>query len=122
MFRAAATILIFLLATSFAHAQREFRSSTRFEPPPESFHAPDSLRVLEEQLKRGQFVESATAIDALLRDNASAITPINERESMSVENWLDVTVARYLKDFTPIYSAQFDEAAKKALDELLDQS
>jgi outer membrane protein assembly factor BamB len=122
MFRAAAAIVFLLLATAFAHAQREFRSATRFDPPPESFHAPDSLRVLQEQLKRGQFVESATQIDALLRDNASAITPINERESMSVGNWLDVTVARYLKDFTPIYSAQFDESAKKAFDELLDQS
>ncbi len=49
MFRCAAVFIALGLAASFAPAQREFRSATRFDPPAESFHAPDSLRVLEDQ-------------------------------------------------------------------------
>jgi len=121
MLRAGTVVVAILLAVSFAHAQREFRSATRFDPPPESFHAPDSLRVLEDQLKRGQFIEAATQIDSLLRDNADAITPVDERGLMSVGNWLDLAAARYVKDVTAAYSGQFDEPAKKALDDLREQ-
>src|SRR3954469_20396969 len=69
MSRIATALIMIVLVGSFAHAQREFRSATRFDPPPESFHAPDSLRVLEDQLKRGRFIEAATQIESLLRDN-----------------------------------------------------
>src|SRR5258706_6804740 len=120
MFRAA-VVIFFLGFVSIAQAQREFRSATRFDPPPESFNSPESLRVIEDQLKRGQFPEAAAQIESLLRDNADAITPVDERSLMSVGNWLDVATARYLKDFTVAYSAQFDEAAKKALDDLREQ-
>jgi len=119
MFRAVVVVLLALV--SFAHAQREFRSATRFDPPPESFHSPDSLRVIEDQLKRGQFPEAAAQIESLLRDNADSITPVDERGRMSVGNWLDLATARYLKDLTAAYSAQFDEAARKALDDVREQ-
>src|SRR5258705_12571643 len=121
MYRFAAIALVLFLTCALAPAQREVRSATRFDPPAESFHAPDSLRVLEDQLKRGQFIEAATAIESLLRDNANAITPLDERGSMSVGNWLDVAVARYEKDLSAGYSGQFDEPAKKALDDLREQ-
>lgn len=121
MFRSAAALIALGVLACFAQAQREFRSATRFDPPAESFHAPDSLRVLEAQLKAGQFIEAATAIESLLRDSAHAITPTDERGSMSVENWLDVAAARYLKEIGTAYSGQFDEPSKKALDELRDQ-
>src|SRR3954462_1363563 len=98
MYRLAAVLIALLLTASLAPGQREFRSATRFDPPAESFNAPDSLRVLEAQLKVGRFVEAATAIESLLRDSAYAITPTDERGSMSVENWLDVAAAPYLRD------------------------
>ena len=114
-------IVLLFFASAVAHAQREFRSATRFDPPAESFHAPDSLKILEDQLKRGQFIEAATAIESLLRDNANAITPLDERGLMSVGNFLDVTAARYEKELSAAYSGQFDEAAKKALGDLREQ-
>src|SRR5205085_1467399 len=49
----------------------------RFDLPPESFNSPESLRVIEDQLKRGQFPEAAAQIESLLRDNADAITPVD---------------------------------------------
>src|SRR5436190_3529547 len=122
MFRVRRILISLLLATSIAHAQREFRSATRFDPPAESFNSPDSLRVIDDHLKGGRFVEAATMIDSLLRDNAHAITPIDERTQMSVGNWLEVAATRYLKDLSAAYSAQFDEPAKKALDELREQT
>ncbi|HEV8378045.1 MAG TPA: PQQ-binding-like beta-propeller repeat protein [Tepidisphaeraceae bacterium] len=122
MFRIGRILVPLLLLGPIVHAQREFRSATRFDPPAESFHAPDSLRVLEDQLKRGQFVEAATQIDSLLRDNPHSITPIDERSVMSVGNWLDLATIRYRKDITAAYSAQFDEAAKKNLDDLREQA
>src|SRR5205809_2871545 len=91
-------VVVLLFAASLAAAQREFRSATRFDPPPESFNAPDSLRVIEDQLKRGQFVEAAAQIESLLRENVHSITPVDERSLMSVGNWLDLATARYLKD------------------------
>src|SRR5205814_10662660 len=97
MFRPGRFVTLLLVFTAFAHAQREFRSATRFDPPPESFHAPDSLRVLEDQLKRDQFVEAATQIESLLRDNADAITPTDERGLMSVRNWLELAACLYPK-------------------------
>jgi outer membrane protein assembly factor BamB len=121
MSRRGPILIPLLLLATFAHAQREFRSATRFDPPAESFHAPDSLRVIEDQLKRGQFAESATQIESLLRDNLDSISPADERSLMSVGNWLDLASARYLKDLTSAYSAQFDEAARKAFDDLREQ-
>src|SRR5256885_9178733 len=57
MFRA--VVVIFILGlVSIADAQREFRSATRFDPPAESFNSPESLRVIEDQLKRRQFPEA----------------------------------------------------------------
>src|SRR4051794_11793095 len=121
MFRLARIAFAALFVASLAHAQREFRSATRFDPPPESFNSPDSLRVIEEHLKSGRLVEATTQIESLLRDNTHSITPIDERSLASVGNWLDVTAARYLKDLSAAYSAQFDEAAKKALDDLREE-
>src|SRR5437879_4965990 len=105
MSRAASIVVASLLLASFAQAQREFRSATRFDPPPESFNSPDSLKVIEELLKRGQFVEAATQIETLLRDNAHAITPVDERGLMSVGNWLDQAGGRFLKEVSAAYSA-----------------
>jgi hypothetical protein len=121
MFRAGLILLPFLLLAPLALAQREFRSATRFDPPADSFHAPDSLRVLEELLKSGRFPEAAAQIESLLRDNANAITPVDERSLMSVGNWLDVASERYFKSLSAAYSARFDDVAKNALDELRQQ-
>ena len=115
MLRRVGIVVVFLLLASQAPAQREFRSATRFDPPPESFNSADSLKVIEEQLKRGQFVEAATQIETLLRDNAHAITPVDERGLMSVGNWLDLAGGRFLKELSAAYSAQFDEAAGAGL-------
>ncbi|HEV8605359.1 MAG TPA: PQQ-binding-like beta-propeller repeat protein [Tepidisphaeraceae bacterium] len=112
------SLIPLLLLAGFAHAQREFRSASRFDPPPESFHAPTSLRTIEDRLSRRQFAEAATQIESLLRGNADDITSTDERSLLSVGSWMDAITARHGKELTAASSVQFDEAARRAVDAL----
>jgi outer membrane protein assembly factor BamB len=116
------SLIPLLLVGGIAQAQREFRSASRFDPPAESFHAPTSLRGVEDQLARGQFAEAATQIESLLRGNADDVTSADERSLLSVGSWMDAIAVRHGKELTAAYSAQFDEAARRAVDALKQES
>jgi hypothetical protein len=106
-------LAVIVLGAGAAQAQRELRSSTRFEAPGQTFNEPAALQTLAENLGRGSFDQAATQIEALLA-NSDQITAIDERGLASVGNRLDVIAARHVKEITAAYSAQFDPAARRA--------
>ncbi len=118
MLRILSILIALLLATSVALAQRDFRSSPRFEPPAETFRAQTSLDTIQDLLERKNFAEAAAQIENLLKSNADEITSGDERSLISISNWLDSISIRHGKNITPAYSAQFDTAAKQAFDDL----
>src|SRR5258706_3298435 len=87
--RIASILIGLILLASLSHAQREFRSSPRFEAPTENFRAATSLENVQAELERGNFNEAATQIESLLKSNADEIASAGERGLMSIGNWLD---------------------------------
>jgi len=118
MVRISSILISALLAANVAHGQRDFRSSSRFEPPAESFRAPTTLDTIQDLLERKNFTEAAAQIESLLKSNSDDITPSDERSLISISSWLDTISLRHGKNLTPAYSAQFDAAAKQAVDDL----
>src|SRR5947208_3056150 len=110
MVRIAFILIALLLATNFALAQRDFRSSPRFEPPAESFRSTTSLETIQDLLERKNFTEAATQIESLLKSNSDDITSTDERGLISISTWLDSISLRHGKNLIPSYSAPFDAA------------
>src|SRR5688572_21969741 len=67
-------VLLVILVTAAANAQREGRWTGRYEGPLENFAEPASLKLLREDLAAGRFAEAARAIDGHLQNSADRLT------------------------------------------------
>src|SRR4051812_48656797 len=92
--RAAFIVAALLAFSHLAQAQREFRSSPRFEPPAENYRGSTSLDTLQDLLERKNFNDAAIHIETLLKSHADEITSRDERSFTSISNWLDVIAQR----------------------------
>ena len=114
-------VLIFGLAATVVHGQREGRWAGRYEGPIENFAEPASLRSLREDLAAGRFAEAARAIDGHLQNSADRLTAAEDGAGLvAVGHWVDLLIdslpAAQRKGLEEEYRRQFDQPAQAALD------
>jgi len=92
--------------------------SPRFELVAETFGTTQRIQGLGKQIEQGKLGEAATALDALLDDDAHQLAGLDEGGLISVSAWASALPRPQGKALAAEYRRLFDGAAKQALDAL----